>query len=242
MTHTEQVVAVLEREEDEQVVDAAQALARALGAEVAVLRPHGGDAAGEVLRSLAGEQVVGAVLSAHGEHAVLWEVVTRATVPILVIPRDLTGTLESVDRVVVPLDGSAATAAVVAPMIRAVLAAGADVVAVHVFAPATAPAFWDHAGHSHVAFTEEFLRRHQLEGVRLDLRRGRPVVELLDTLDRSHADLVLLGWSQDLSAGHADVVRRALVSAAVPVLLVGAGPGPLPDQDTGPSALPPSPG
>ena len=245
MSPTARVVAVVPPEAgegDEPVLAAARALGDVLGASSTVLRPGTGSSPEDVLEALAGDDVAAAAMGLREDDPVLWRVVTRTHVPLLVVPHDTARTMGSIRRVVLPLDGSPATAAAVLPMARLLLAAGADVEALHVFAPATAPAFWDHAGHSHVAFTEEFLRRHQLDGVRLDLRRGRPVVEVLSTVDRSGADLVLLGWAQDLTAGHAAIVRQALLSATVPVLLVGAGPGPLPGPEAGPSALPPPPG
>lgn len=245
MSATPRWVAVVEhggRGPDEQVLAAARALGDALGTDTALLAPGPDDPTADVLHALAADGVAGGVLSAHGDHPVLWQVVTRAPVPVLALPRGVIGAVRSVARVVVPLDGTPATAAAVGPLARSLLAAGADVAAVHVFDPSTAPAFWDHAGHSHLAFTEEFLRRHQLGGVRLDLRRGRPVVEVLSSLDRTRADLVLMAWGQDLSPGHADVVRHALLGASVPVLLVRAGPGTPPEPDAGPSALPPDPG
>lgn len=245
MSPHERVVAVVEHGgpgDEEQVVAAARALGGALGATPVRLTPGADDPAAEVLRALAAEGVAGAALSAHGEDPVLWQVLTHVTVPLLVVPPGVTRAMRSLATVVVPLDGTWVTATAVAPMTRSMLDAGVDVVAVHVFDTSTAPAFWDHAGHSHASFTEEFLRRHQLGGVRLDLRRGRPVVEVLSTVDRSGADLVLMAWGQDLSPGHAAVVRHALLTATVPVLLVRAGPGTLPEPDEGPSALPPHPG
>jgi hypothetical protein len=239
MRAAERLVAVVEDGVDEQVLAAAHALGATLDVASVVLHPGADHPVADVLRALADDGVAGAALSAHGERPVLWEVVTRARVPLLVVPRDVPGTMRSVGRVLLPLDGSALTAAAVAPMTRALLAGGAEIVAVHVFDPSTAPAFWDQPAHSHRTWTEEFLRRHDLDGVRLDLRRGGPVAEVLATVDRSGADLVLLGWGQDLGGGHAAVVREALLAATVPVLLVGTGPGTPSGPDVGPSALAP---
>lgn len=239
MTRTPRLVAVVEDGVDEQVLAAAHALGALLGATSVVLHPGADHPVEDVLDALADEGVVGAALSAHGAHPVLWDVITRARVPVLVVPRVVPGAMSSVSRVLLPLDGTTQTAAAVAPMTRAMLASDAEVVAVHVFDSSTAPAFWDQAAHSHRTWSEEFLRRHGLDGVRLDLRRGGPVVEVLGTVDRSGADLVLLGWGQDLGGGHAAVVRQALLAATVPVLLVSTGPGTPSGPDAGPSALAP---
>ncbi len=142
-----------------------------------------------------------------------------------------------VSRVLLPLDGSTETASAVADMARRAVAAGASVAAVHVFDAANAPAFWDQAAHGHTSWSREFLDRHHLDGVELDLRRGRPAEEVLAGAEQWGADLIVMAWDHDLGAGHARTVRRAVTQGTVPVLLVSADPGPRPD-DPGPSALP----
>ncbi len=44
-----------------------------------------------------------------------------------------------------------------------------------------------------------------------------------------HADLIALGWAQDLSAGHAHTIRGTLASSPIPVLLL---PRPRVDEET----------
>jgi nucleotide-binding universal stress UspA family protein len=65
--------------------------------------------------------------------------------------------------------------------------------------------------------------RNLPEGVELELLRGVPAEEIVAAAEAHHADLVVLGWSQRLSAGRAPTVRRALVEGSVPVMLLGTG-------------------
>jgi nucleotide-binding universal stress UspA family protein len=158
------------------------------------------------------------------------------------VPRAAAGTAGRLARVLLPLDGAPGTAAGVARLVGSALAGGAEVVALHVFEPATVPAFWDHAGHTDVEWSHEFLRRNLPREVRLDLRRGDPAHEVLAEVEREDADLVLVGWGQDLAAGRAATVREALSECPVPVLLVrrelrSRGPGTFADHGTGPSTL-----
>ena len=63
----------------------------------------------------------------------------------------------------------------------------------------------------------------QPERVRLELRVGAPEEHLLDVADQVGADLIVLGWRQDLAEGHAAVVREAVTRARVPVMLLPIG-------------------
>jgi hypothetical protein len=49
---------------------------------------------------------------------------------------------------------------------------------------------------------------------------GEPREHLLDILRASRCKLVALGWSQNLTGGHAAVVRQMLAESPVPVLLM----------------------
>ncbi len=101
---------------------------------------------------------------------------------------------------------------------------------VHVLALTQVPAFLDQAHHDLAAWGEEFLARHRVtEGApRIVLRSGAPGRGVLAVAAAEAADLIVLGWSQDLSPGRAEVVRLLLGASEVPMLLVpvdaAAGP------------------
>ncbi len=148
--------------------------------------------------------------------------------PTLLVPAGTTaGIAAPLHTVLVPLDGAAETEAAVAPTIDLLAGSGLEVVVVHVLDRAEVPAFLDQAHHDLDAWGEEFLARHRVsEGARrIVLRSGAAGDGVLDVATAEAADMIVLGWSQDLSPGRAAVVRLLLGAASVPVLLVPVGPG-----------------
>ncbi len=159
-------------------------------------------------------------------------VLQAARRPLVVVPPDADGPRNGhLDCVLAPLDGSEASAHAVAESVRLFCAHGVDVVVLHVFEAATVPRFWDQAQHAQPVWEQEFRARFcDAEGVRVQLRSGVPGEHVVSVAAQEQADLIVLGWAQDLSAGRARTVRQALSSAGVPVLLVplaepeGGGP------------------
>ena len=230
MTH---VTAVLERDDelrpisvDRQVVAAAEALAHLLGVDTLRLRVPPGpssDRVGAVLKALTDEDVAGSAMSARGPEPLCWDMITQIPTPVVIVPRNSKRMMRGISRVLLPMDGTQATAAGVADLAQRVLDAGAAVVGVHVFDTGTVPAFWDQAAHSHKEWTREFLRRNLPDAVELDLRSGRPAEEVLAEAEQDGVDLVVIGWGQDLTVGRAATVRHALTHGRVPVVLVRTG-------------------
>lgn len=142
--------------------------------------------------------------------------------PLVVVPPDADGPRDGhLDCVLAPLDGSEASAHAVAESVRLFCAHGVDVVVLHVFEAATVPRFWDQAQHAQPVWEQEFLARFcDAEGVRVQLRSGVPGEHVVSVAAQEQADLIVLGWAQDLSAGRARTVRQTLSSAGVPVLLI----------------------
>ena len=104
--------------------------------------------------------------------------------------------------------------------------AGVDLVALHVFDAETVPRFWDQAAHARRAWAEEFLARYCAQpGARLELRTGVAGERVLDVAEAEGADMIALGWSQQLDPGRARTVRRAVLDAVVPVMLVPMASG-----------------
>jgi len=227
------VTAVLERDDeprpvsvDRQVIAAAEALAHLLGVDTARLRVPPGpssERAAAVLTALAAEDVTGSAMSARGPEPLCWDVITHIATPVVVVPRNSKRMMRGISRVLLPMDGTQATAAGVADLAQRALDAGATVVGVHVFDTGTVPAFWDQAAYSHKEWTREFLRRNLPDAVELDLRSGRPAEEVLAEAEHDGVDLIVVGWGQDLTPGRAATVRQALTHGRVPVLLVPTG-------------------
>ncbi|TVP62473.1 MAG: universal stress protein [Nitriliruptor sp.] len=157
--------------------------------------------------------------------------IEATTTPTLLVPAATTAGIGAPLRtVLLPLDGAAETEAAVAPTVGLLAGTGLEVVVVHVLALTQVPAFLDQAHHDLAAWGEEFLARHRVtEGApRIVLRSGAPGRGVLDVAAAEAADLIVLGWSQDLSPGRAEVVRLLLGASEVPMLLVpvdaAAGP------------------
>jgi nucleotide-binding universal stress UspA family protein len=154
--------------------------------------------------------------------AVALELATTLPKPVAVVPVEAPhpGRLA---RILVPLEGTRSTS--LAPMRTIELArdAGLEIVVVHVFDAASLPLFSDQPQHETAAWTSEFLARYAPcppEDVRLESRVGDPVEEIVLVAQEIDADLLALGWSQDLAGGRAPIVRAALETAKLPVLLI----------------------
>jgi hypothetical protein len=92
----------------------------------------------------------------------------------------------------------------------------------HVHELDSLPLFTDQPQHELTAWAQEFLRRHcpHPEHVRLEVRIGVPGQHVLNVAEQIGADLIALGWAQELAGGRAAVVHEALERSRVPVLLV----------------------
>ena len=124
--------------------------------------------------------------------------------------------------ILVPLNGTQTTAAALAETLTLARERELEVTVLHVHELDSLPLFTDQPQHELTAWAQEFLQRHcpHPEQVRLVTRVGLPGQHLLALADEIDADLIALGWAQELAEGHAAVVREALERSHVPVLLV----------------------
>jgi nucleotide-binding universal stress UspA family protein len=179
-------------------------------------------AAALMLRALDEPAAVLAVLAAHASpRAGCWRVVQRASKPVVLVPPGAKVRRPAISRVLLPLNGTPESAVAVADTMGLLARAGVDLIVLHVFDAATVPRFWDQAAHAHQAWTEEFLARNAATaGARLELRSGSPGEHVVDVAAAEDADLIALGWSQHLDAGRSRTVRRSVLHAGLPVLLM----------------------
>jgi nucleotide-binding universal stress UspA family protein len=146
-------------------------------------------------------------------------VATHLTKPVLVVPPDAP-VRETPRRLLIPLDGTQGVSAAVRPLIATYVAAGAEVIAVHVFEPHTVPMFLDGVP-DEIAWRDEFLLQHCADlGIRLETRPGPTVLALLDVASSEDVDVIALGWRQNLAPERAVVVREVLQRARRPVALI----------------------
>jgi nucleotide-binding universal stress UspA family protein len=232
------------------VVAGARALATLLGADVEALHiRQNGDrtarsaaAAASIPLQTASGRVVERLVEAGGaEHVVALAIGARggptarhplgrtaAAVasalpkPVLIVPPDAEPA-ETFRRILVPLEGSRSSS--LAPRAIFALAPQADIEAIvlHVSDEASIPAFTDQPQHEQSARAREFIDRYCPWGigtVRLETRVGRGGELIPQVAEAAACDLIVLGWSRELAAGRAAVVRETLASSRRPVLLV----------------------
>jgi nucleotide-binding universal stress UspA family protein len=166
--------------------------------------------------------VVGARAAPVGRHPaghVALRVITTLHKPLVVVPPEVRLPLR-LRRALVPLDGTKTTTAALAETLELVYGSSVEVVLLHVFDKLRVPRFADQPQYELDAWASEFLARHSRPGLRLEVRAGAPGQHVLDVAEAVEADLIVLGWAQDLSPGRAEVVREVLSRSRMPVLLL----------------------
>jgi nucleotide-binding universal stress UspA family protein len=192
-----------------------------------------GDPVIEIRSAAAGDDVRGVVLGSRGLPAAAraigstaLELIQQLAKPVVVVPPTAVVQTGRLHRLLIPLDGTGETASAVHVLLRRLVPdATLDVVALHVFEADDIPAFSDQPGHETEAWTQEFLQRW-LPGhgdVTLETRVGRAADTVRTVVHEVDADIVALGWKQDLSPGRASIVTTLLTASDVPVVLLPVG-------------------
>ncbi len=246
---TRVIAAIAGSDVDGAVMEVATVIAYVLGATPEAVHVGGGDvgspgeadvggmrvwnvtgAPERVLRQIADEMdVVALVMGTGGTGggarpvgSVAGDVITSVRVPVVLVP-PATPSPFAIHRVLVPLAGDPGSAAPVGTAVRVVRARDIEVIVLHVFTDSSIPAFDDQPQHETDAWAREFLARYvrlDESAVRLELRVGDPAEELLTLAEESEADMIALGWAQDLSPAGARIVRPVLERSRVPVVLL----------------------
>lgn len=149
-------------------------------------------------------------------------VATALAKPVLIVPPDA-DPFPTFRRVLVPLEGTLSTSLAPRAIFEPASDAVIDVLALHVHDLDSIPAFSDQPQHEQRAWAREFLLRYcpwGLGTVRLETRVGRSGELVPLVAEQCDCDLIALGWSQELSADRAPVVRETLERSRRPVLLV----------------------
>jgi len=223
---TAEVLAVLGRGDEGPVTGTADVIARLAGGQVRPLRLAAdlspGRAASQVIRALHQPGTVTGVLPGDERRRQLWQpVAQRSAKPVVLVPAGVRRLPRRIRRVLLPLDGTARSAAAVAEAAERFARGGAELVVLHVFDAETVPKFWNQHAHASQAWEQEFLARYcALPGARLELRSGAAAEHVVKVAGAEQADMIALAWSQRLEPGRALVVRRAVLDAGVPVMLV----------------------
>jgi hypothetical protein len=165
----------------------------------------------------------GALDTGHRLAHVTRRLITSVSKPVVVVPVGYAAS-GVIARVLVPLDGTPASAAALRGIVEMAAEAEVEIVLVHVLDLANLPAFGDQLAHEVRTWSDAFVARNAptAHNARLELRVGEPAAGIEEALRESQADLVALGWSRELTEGRAAVVSELLAAAGVPVLLTPA--------------------
>jgi nucleotide-binding universal stress UspA family protein len=235
------------------VVSTATALAQLLGSEVEALhvgengngvaagaaaaaglelRARRGPTVARLIEAGSADDVVAMVVGSRGMPgrsrpvgATALEVLAALPKPLLVVPPE-TATA-SLRRILVPLEGNLSTSAAPAAILELAEGFTLDVIVLHVHDESSIPLFNDQRQHETRDWAREFVARYCPWGVGdvvLETRVGRREEEILRAAEEFEADLIALGWAQELAPGRAPVVRAVLERGHVPVLLLPVEP------------------
>jgi nucleotide-binding universal stress UspA family protein len=181
-------------------------------------------------RAAAAEDVAALVIGARGAPAgkrsvgsTALQLITVLQKPVVVVPPAIAPP-RRIESVLVPLDGTTASAAALHETVMLAREAAAEITVAHVQQRHATPPFEDHLPHEVDAWSKEFIARYcpSATDATLELRVGEPHEHILEIVRQNDCDLLALGWSQDLAGGRAAVVRRMLAESPVPVLLAPA--------------------
>jgi hypothetical protein len=217
---TAEVLAVLSPGDEGPVTRKVDVIARLAGGQVRPLRLAAdlspGHAARQVIRALHQPGTVTGVLSGDQMRRPLWQPVAQQSAkPIVLVPAPARLS-RRIRRVLLPLDGTARSAAAVAEAAERFGRGGAELVVLDVFDAQTVPKFWDQQAHAGQAWEQEFLARYcALPGARLELRSGAVDEHVAKVTAAEQADMIALAWSQRLDPGRAAAVRRTILEAQV---------------------------
>ena len=173
--------------------------------------------------------VIGASAGRSGERALghrALGLITATCRPVIVVP-DGADALTQVHRLLLPLDAPLATQEALFDTVAVALAADIDIIALHVWGIRDVPMFNDQPHHEWRGWSQDFMRRYwpaSMPHPKLQRRVGVPAEQIVAAMAETGADLLVLGWRQDLSPGRARVVSAALLTSRKPVLLVPVEP------------------
>ena len=147
-------------------------------------------------------------------------VIARVRKPVVVVP-PLTSMTFQLRKVLVPVQGRPAEA--LEDTMAIAKSADLETVILHVHDEWSVPSFEDQPHYDVEVWSEEFLARWvpgARAGTAIELRVGTPEEQILDVARDIGADMIAMGWSQNLSPGRATVVRWALEHTPIPLALM----------------------
>ena len=205
--------------------DAARELARDAGID---LEEVAGSPFEAIVVAAAAPDVAALVIGARGTHSgrqpaghTVLDVIARVRKPIVVVPPGETPRAQ-LGRVLVPLEGTMESSQAIEQALALADRADLEIVVLHVHTPRAVPAFQDQPHHAISAWQHEFAARYvqQHRDAKIIQHVGAAADRVAPTAHDVDADLIVLAWNQDLTAGRARVIRETLAQSSIPVLLV----------------------
>lgn len=157
--------------------------------------------------------------------------------PVLFVPPDAPAKRWSLQRVLLPQDGTPESAAAIEPVAHLAQRAGAALLVVHVSGrhvrepqqrgALPLPQYMDQPQHEWPEWAGEFVERvrgltnlPQDTELRLFLARGEPADEILRIAREQNIDLIALAWHGELKNHRAETLKAVLAHASGPVLVL----------------------
>lgn len=165
------------------------------------------------------------------------ELIRESRAPLVLVPSDFTAEGWSINRVLMPHDGTPTTAAAFGPSLSITESAGAELIVLHSAEAGVAhprepgtfggPQYVDQPQHEWPAWAHEFLERLGCIGcippglrVRLALVTGSPGREIVSYASEHEVDLVVLAWHGHWAPDRARTVRAVIERVSCPVILL----------------------
>lgn len=178
----------------------------------------------------------GAAGIVNGLGPVASQLLQRSPCPLVFVPPGRGRARWRLKRILLPFDGTPATAWALGQLAPLAHRTGASIEVVHVVGPGvnvpaergaiTAPRYIDQPQHEWPSWTHEFLERVACLGhlslpqLRLSMRMGEPAHEIAILSQRPDVDLLVLVWHGRLEPHRAAVLRRVLKATACPVMVL----------------------
>jgi hypothetical protein len=210
------------------VEEGAGEVPRFLAADAGVpIRVVAGAVVPALLEVIGSPDVVGAVVGARGlpggrrpvGHAAL-HIVEHVDKPVVVVPPDIADHACPIRRLLLPLEGTEESSRPIVERLSSFVDHELEMIVLHVFTPETMPRVLDRPVRDLQLWGDEFGARYGPSGARVEYRVGIVGDQVARVVADEAVDMVVLSWSQDVSAGHAEVVRDVVSRSTVPVLLV----------------------
>jgi nucleotide-binding universal stress UspA family protein len=147
-------------------------------------------------------------------------VIVRTRKPVIVVP-PITTSMFRLRKVLVPVRGRPADG--LEDVMSLTSSADLETVFLHIHDEWSVPSFEDQPHYDLETWAQEFLARW-VPGARpeatMELRVGAAEEQILEVAQDVGADMIAIGWTQNLSPGRATVVRWALEHTSVPLALM----------------------